>query len=233
MKIVLIGGKAQHGKSTFANMLQHEYEKRNLSVIRVEFAHLLKFYATKYFGWDGNKDEEGRTLLQWLGTDLFREKDPDYWARNVYDFLDVIKNHFDIAIIDDWRFINEERYFHYGTFEYFPVKIERQNFESSLTEDQKNHRSEKELEDFKASFTVYNRTMERLQKSAKDFVDVTLYPYPEYKVYENIEDREKRQCWHCGVLTTSIDFDFEAFLCSDYCREKKRREFEFAIKESE
>ena len=59
MKIVIgISGKAQHGKDTLAKILQQKYGGEI-----THFADLLK-EQLKLIGWDGEKDEGGRTLLQ-------------------------------------------------------------------------------------------------------------------------------------------------------------------------
>lgn len=33
------------------------------------------------------------------------------------------------------------------------------------------------------------------------------------------------ECWHCKALTTWIDMDFQAFICSEECQEAKWKEY--------
>ena len=60
MKIILIGNKAQHGKDTFANMLQKELEARDNSCSIIHFADCLKFVCKEFFDWDG-PDRQNRS----------------------------------------------------------------------------------------------------------------------------------------------------------------------------
>ena len=53
MKIILIGNKAQHGKDTFANMLQEELLRRGKNCGIIHFADLLKFICKEYYFWSG------------------------------------------------------------------------------------------------------------------------------------------------------------------------------------
>jgi len=71
----------------------------------------MKFVCKEYFGWDGKKDEKGRQTLQYVGTDVVRRKDPDFWVRTVGDFIKMFEDDFDFFIIDDCRFVGEADYF--------------------------------------------------------------------------------------------------------------------------
>ena len=70
MRIIAISGHAQNGKDTTANIIKKHLEERGDKVLIVHYADLLKFICTKYFDWDGQKDEKGRHLLQYIGTDI-------------------------------------------------------------------------------------------------------------------------------------------------------------------
>ena len=64
MKVVCISGLARAGKDTLASMLKDELEKNGSRVLITHFADLLKFIAKEFFKWNGEKDNEGRRLLQ-------------------------------------------------------------------------------------------------------------------------------------------------------------------------
>jgi len=50
----------------------------------------------------------GRRILQWLGTDVVRKLvDKDYWVNKMLDILNSISKNLDYIIIDDLRFSNE------------------------------------------------------------------------------------------------------------------------------
>jgi hypothetical protein len=147
-KVICISGKAEAGKTTTANIIKERLESLGNRVVIIPFADYLKFVAEKYFGWNGKKDEEGRHLLQFLGTDKVRKRNEDFWVRSVYQLVQVFWDDFDYVLCDDTRFINEIQYF--DSHHMFPlhIRVIRPNHESKLTLEQKNHRSEIELDDF-------------------------------------------------------------------------------------
>lgn len=81
MKIIMISGKMRHGKDTCAQFIKEELERANKHVLVIHYADYLKFVLKQYFGWNGEKDEEGRKLLQTVGTDLIRARQPDFRSK--------------------------------------------------------------------------------------------------------------------------------------------------------
>lgn len=67
------------------------------------FASVLKLVA-KRVGWNGEKDERGRRLLQDLGVGARELIDPDVWVKTLEADVD---SHADPAVITDVRFPNE------------------------------------------------------------------------------------------------------------------------------
>ena len=63
-RVITISGKARSGKDTTALLLKEALEKKGYRVLITHYADLLKFVCKEYFGWNGEKDEEGRTLIQ-------------------------------------------------------------------------------------------------------------------------------------------------------------------------
>lgn len=149
MKIICVSGHARAGKDTFAR-----YAKRLLSTIydenRVLITHygdLVKYICTTFFGWDGNKDEAGRSLLQHVGTDIVRANDEDFWVRFVANMLTFFHDKWDYVIIPDCRFPNEIDFLKEAGYDVTHVEIVRRGFDNQLTEEQKNHPSETSLDD--------------------------------------------------------------------------------------
>lgn len=157
MEIIVVSGKARHGKDTVGDFIKQElndrFEKRALVM---HYADLLKFYCKEYFGWDGNKGETGRTLLQKVGTDVVRAQNPDYWVNHVGEFLSLFKDQWDYVIIPDARFKNEV----FGLVKYgFIVwhwRVTRPDFDNGLTDEQKSHKSETELDNVRPDFNIIN-----------------------------------------------------------------------------
>lgn len=137
IKITLLTGPAGVGKDTFARDIL-EGERRTAAIA---FADYLKFSATS-LGWNGLKDKRGRSFLQHLG-DVVREYDDNFWAKYVaYQISD--NNLIEHWIITDTRFDNEYKFIR----DAFPdadievVKLVR-DFVSPLTDEQKEHSTEK------------------------------------------------------------------------------------------
>ena len=66
MKVICISGKARHGKDTLAGILKTHLEDQGNKVLIAHFGDLVKYICEKFFDWNGQKDEEGRTLLQYV-----------------------------------------------------------------------------------------------------------------------------------------------------------------------
>lgn len=185
MKIIMISGKAGSGKDTVANFFKDELIASNKRVLVMHFADLVKYYATQYFNWDGEKNEAGRNLLQEIGTTVMRGRYPEYWAEIIGKFIDAytIPEHsfFDYILIPDWRFINEyEVVYDYAAIqnnETITIRIERYDDAGlkwknpNMTSDQLNHISECELDNFAFNWIIENRgTLEDLKNSANEIL---------------------------------------------------------------
>ena len=80
MKIITISGKAKHGKDCTATLIKKQLEEKRNKVLVTHFADLLKYICKTFFDWDGKKNKEGRSILQYVGTDIIRKQNPDYWV---------------------------------------------------------------------------------------------------------------------------------------------------------
>lgn len=160
--IIPIAGKAGSGKDTAAKMLKGKLENDGLRVVIISFADYIKFGCTAYLGWDGNKNDYGRHLLQRVGTDDIRNKYPDFWVDCVCKWIDrALSPHYDIFIIPDARFENEIFYMQKFAFDkaaiVVPTKVERQNHVSNLGEQQQQHISENALDDYDFEYTIKSK----------------------------------------------------------------------------
>lgn len=171
-KIVCIGGKAQNGKDTTAGFLKEHLESLGKKVLIAHQADLLKNMARDMFGWDGKKDEKGRHLLQYLGTDVIRKRDPDFWVDHLVRSFSALDDVWDVVLVPDTRFPNEIEKFKEAGFETTYIRIHRPNFKSPLTEEQQKHKSEIALDDYKFDMLVYNDgTLEDLKKQTASLAE--------------------------------------------------------------
>lgn len=154
--IIPIGGKARHGKDETAKGLKRALEAKGKKVLVIHQADLLKHLAKTIFEWDGKKDEHGRNLLQRLGTEIFRAKDPNYWVDHLVRTLAVLDGAFDVVLVPDTRFPNEIEAFRAAGFHTIYVRVIRPNFVSPLTDEQQNHPSETALDDYPFDIGIVN-----------------------------------------------------------------------------
>lgn len=169
-KMIIISGKAENGKTTLAETLKSKLEEEGNKVVIMRYAYYLKDLAKRCCSWNGVKDEAGRSLLQTLGTDIIRNKlnKPNFHVQRVCEDIEICQDYIDYVIIDDARFPNEI-YYPLSTFgdKVVSVRINRKNFNSSLTEEQKKHISEVALDDFDFDYRATTKVIEDVDVVAK------------------------------------------------------------------
>lgn len=155
-KFICVSGKAQHGKDTTANLLKSELEAQGYSVLSIHQADLLKFICKNYFGWNGEKDEYGRSLLQKVGTDVIRKVKPDFWVDFINEVTSFFDGTWDYILIPDTRFPNEIEKLRTPTSKVYHVRVVRPNFNSPLTKEQQQHPSETSLDGIESDYVIKN-----------------------------------------------------------------------------
>lgn len=176
MKVILISGKAQNGKDTTASILKQTLVDNGDRVLITHYADLLKYICTNYFGWDGKKDDKGRQMLQYVGTDVIRKQNPTLWVDFVAMILKYFKGNWDYVIIPDCRFPNEITRMIEAGFDTIHLRVHRPNFESPLTQEQQNHPSETALDNFGADVYIENdSTLTDLKYKIRKWVEESLY----------------------------------------------------------
>ena len=171
MKIVCISGKAGCGKDTFAQALAKELRAKGFKVFITHYADLVKFICTNYFGWDGEKDIQGRHLLQYVGTDVVRESNPDYWVNFIISMLRFFPDIADFVIIPDARFVNEIERLKEEEFDAISVRIERE-FKSVLSNEQLAHISETELDNYEFDVVLDNTAYGAFKKNIRKVFNI-------------------------------------------------------------
>lgn len=186
-KVICISGKAGHGKNTLAEMLKLKFEKLGYRTIVIGYGDFLKFVCENYFGWDGKKDQKGRDMLQNIGTDIGRNNHDCVWIDMVKAFIKGFKSEFDIFIIPDCRFENEILEMK-KEFDVTTIKVIRLGYENKeMTEEQKQHISETQLDNFIFDKTFINLNFDDeysfnafwLKVSSDTFELIDLVNYPQ------------------------------------------------------
>ena len=171
MKVICVSAKARHGKDTVAAILKEQLQAKGNKVLITHFADLLKYICKTFFNWNGDKDEAGRTLLQYVGTDVIGAKYPGYWANFIANFLNMFKDEWDYVLIPDCRYPIEIATM-INNFNTYLLRVERPNFDNGLTEKQKNHPSEIALDNYDFDKIILNNgTLVDLENKVKEFIE--------------------------------------------------------------
>lgn len=157
-------------------MMRKDLTERGERVLITHYADLLKFICVNYFGWDGEKDERGRSMLQYVGTEVIRKRDPSFWVGFTATILKYFYGNWDYVIIPDCRFPNEITTMIDSGFDTVHVRVVRDGFYSPLTEGQRQHPSENALDDTEPDVYLHNNgTLEDLELSIKDLIEEGFY----------------------------------------------------------
>lgn len=167
-KVITISGKMGAGKDTLATYIKEELEKVGSRVLITHFADLLKYILKTFFDWDGKKDERGRYLLQYVGTDVYRDQyHKDYWCNFLSTLFYLFGYKWDFVIIADTRFRNEiscmKSWFYADS-----VQVVRPEIPEEFTAFS-DHESEHDLDDYEFDYTCMNdEGLEKLRESARE-----------------------------------------------------------------
>lgn len=175
MRIIGVSGKAESGKTTFSMMLKEELERKGYKVLFINYGDFLKFVCSKYYNWNEEKDEIGRRLLQYVGTDRGRVEDENIWVNMVISTLKVCQWDYDVAIIGDCRFVNEFEEIEKTHWRFDKVRINRTNaYFSELTPEQRKHPSETSLDNYEKEVTFIENDgdLEALRLKARIFIEL-------------------------------------------------------------
>ena len=169
-KIFVVGGKAKHGKDTFSAYLKDVYERHGKKVIITQLAKYIKYYAREMTGWDLSEETKPREFLQQLGTTVIRQKlkKDDLFIKRMIDDIEIFSYFYDAIIISDIRLKKEINDLKAVYPNIKSIHIVRPDFDNGLTEEQKNHPTEIDLDDYNEfDIEVVNTTLDKLKESAE------------------------------------------------------------------
>ena len=165
MQIIGVSGHAQFGKDTVAEMIA-ELLKGRRRVVRIGFADALK-EECRAEGWDGQKDEAGRALLQRVGVER-RQQDPHYWVRAAFAKMTDPDT---IYTVPDVRFRNEFEAIRAAGGEVWRVTRYSADtgarFDNGLSAEAQAHVSETDLDDFVFDRRLINITLGGLRAQVR------------------------------------------------------------------
>ena len=165
--IYLLSGKARNGKDTIAGFLKKFYEADGKKVIYSRAGKYIRYCAIEMTGWDGSEETKPRDLLQELGTEVIRNKlnKKEMFIQRQLDDIEIYSYFYDAIIVPDIRLPREidsvkEKFDNVVT-----IEVNRINFDSSLTGNQKKHITETAMDNYKDfDYIVTNDTLEKLEE---------------------------------------------------------------------
>lgn len=172
MKIFVIGGKAESGKTTFGNYLKEYLKDYGYKPCVMHITDPLYQYAEKYFDWNRYTDQKPREFLQKMGIEVIQQKmgKRDFLLNRLYEDIDILSNFFDTFIITDARLVHEFESIRDHFDDVVTIKLARKH-KNSLSIDENNHITEKDLDNYNYfDYIVINTSLSDLNSSALDIV---------------------------------------------------------------
>ena len=173
MKIFIIAGCARSGKSTFGKLLREELKDYGYKPCVMQITNPLYSYALNYFNWDPNKDAKPREFLQKMGIEIIRDKlgKKEFLLNRLFEDIEVLSNFFDTFIITDARLIEEFEDIKKNFGDVVNIKLERDNYDPELTEEEAKHVTEHEIDNYdNFDYIIKNRSLKELRHSALEVV---------------------------------------------------------------
>ena len=173
MKLFVIGGRAKTGKNTFGEFLREELKDYGYKPCVMHITEPLYEYARNYFAWDGNEDSKPREFLQKVGIEIIRGKmgKKDFLIKRLEEDIEILSNFFDTFIIVDARLIHEFETLKKLYDDVVTIKLERSHYDANLTEEEANHITEKEVDQYDGfDYVLENRNLDDLKNAALEVV---------------------------------------------------------------
>lgn len=173
MKVFLLSGKASSGKDLLGKYIKEEFDSKKENACILRLTAPLYEYAKNYFSWDGNLEEKPREFFQEMGIEIIKNKlGKKYFLVNrLCEDIDILKNFFDVFIITDGRLIEEFLELKRRIPDIKIIHIIRENYDNHLSEKEKNHITETDLDNYKYyDYTIYNTSKKKLKEEAVKIV---------------------------------------------------------------
>ncbi len=173
MKIFVIGGKAKTGKNTFGEYLREQLKDYGYKPCVMHITEPLYAFAKNYFEWDGNENTKPREFLQKMGIEIIQQKlgKKDFLLNRLYEDIEILSEFFDAFIITDARLIHEFESIKEKYEEVVTIKLERKNYEDQMTDEERQHVTETELDQYEDfDYIIENRVIDDLKTSAIEIV---------------------------------------------------------------
>lgn len=162
-KIFIISGKAGSGKNKVSKIIEEYYSTKK--TITISFGYYVKDYAKRVSNWDGDESTKPRELLQQLGIELIKNQiDNKLFINRILEDIEVFSYFYDIIIVNDARLKEEINILKEKYPNSTSIRIIRDNYSNGLTDDQKNHLTEVDLDTFNDFDYIINNNLKLKDK---------------------------------------------------------------------
>ncbi len=171
MKVILIAGKSGSGKSTLGKTIVKLLNDKGIAALQTEFSKYIKLYAKEMLNLKENSDKP-RRFLQEMGS-YIRENlfDKNFFIKRMLEDIKVYESSFVVVVISDVRLIQEIEEMKKSNYEVISIYVESSK-ENDLTEEEKNHITEKELENYQNfDYRIKIESEQDILKFAKQIIE--------------------------------------------------------------
>ena len=145
-KIFIIAGRARQGKDTVCEYIKDYY--KNEKVLHLPNNYYIRDYAKRITTWDGSDETKPRELLIELADYGRNNINEHFYINRIVEDIKVMSQFYDLIVIPDARFPYEIEIPKKEFNNVISIYIERPNYNSELTNEHKNHRTETSLDNF-------------------------------------------------------------------------------------
>ncbi|MBR3049188.1 MAG: hypothetical protein IKG58_01340 [Bacilli bacterium] len=174
MKIFVLAGKASSGKDLVGRYMKDKFDFKGESACVLHITSPLYEYAKNYFSWNGDLSEKPREFFQEMGIEVIQNKlgKKFFLLDRLCEDIDILKNYFQVFIIADGRLISEFDELKNRFDDVNIIHIIREGYDNQLTEKEKMHVTEVELDTYdKYDYTIYNTSKEKLLEQVDSILD--------------------------------------------------------------
>ena len=173
MKIFVLAGKASSGKDLVGKYMKDKFDDLGQNTCILHITTPLYEYAKNYFSWNGDMREKPREFLQEMGIDVIQKKlGKKYFLVNrLCEDIDILQNYFENFVITDGRLVSEfeELKKRFDNIKF--IHVIREGYDNNLSDKEKNHITELDLENYKEyDYVIYNTSKDRLLKQVDNII---------------------------------------------------------------
>ena len=170
IKLFILSGKARSGKDTVASIIKNYYKDKDSIII--SFGHYIKDYVKRVSNWDGSEETKPRELLQKLGIELIKNKINDkLFINRILEDILVFSYFYDVIIVDDVRLMDEIKALKENYNNSISIRVIRDSFDNGLTNEQNNHLTEIDLDNYNDfDYIINNKSYDDLKNKVESIL---------------------------------------------------------------